>query len=271
MNPVLLRMGFARGGQVDFAMILGLAIAVPLYLAFVPFFGGLHFDQVTLPALVGYILGGLFGSGIGRRWQFVAIQLLGASPATAIKNSAPLITTMLAMLPPLRERVTGLEWLAIVSIILGITLVTWQPGGRRPLVSTGLLAAFGAAVSYGVRPLFLKFGLEQVNLPMTAALVGAITALTYAVVAARPKSLAIPSITRGALICFFVAGILQSLGFLALTFAVAADDVSEVYPVTSTAPLFTLAFTWLMLRGVDTLTWRIALGVVAVTAGVIVL
>ena len=59
--------------------------------------------------------------------------------------------------------------------------------------------------------------------------------------------------------------------FLALTFAVAADDVSVVYPVTSTAPLFTLFFTWLLLRGVDTLTWQIAAGVLAVTVGVIAL
>jgi drug/metabolite transporter (DMT)-like permease len=44
-----------------------------------------------------------------------------------------------------------------------------------------------------------------------------------------------------------------------------------VYPVTSTAPLFTLAFTWILLRGIEKLTWRVAVGTIAVMAGVIVL
>ena len=271
LNPVLLKMGFARSGSVDFAMILGLVISVVLYAILIPFGGGLQWELVTPAALIGFIFGGLFGTGIGRRWLYIAIDKIGASPATAIKNSAPLVSTLLAV-PLLGEQVGLVQWLAIIGIIVGISLVTWKPGGgAKQLMSVGVLAAFGAALSYGVRPLFLKYGLDNADLPLTAALVGAIAALVYAVILSRPKALRMPTLVPGTFWLFFGAGILQALGFLSMTFAVATGDVSTVYPVTSTAPLFALGFTWLMLKGTEAVTWRLALGATMVVVGVVVL
>jgi drug/metabolite transporter (DMT)-like permease len=74
-----------------------------------------------------------------------------------------------------------------------------------------------------------------------------------------------------ALWLFAASGTLQAFGFLAFTLALSADDVTVVYPVTSSAPIFTLAFTALLLRGQETVTWRIVLGVALVVIGVIAL
>lgn len=271
LNPVVLRIGFARAGSIDAAVIIGLAIAIPLYVALAPFVGGLRWAEVSAPALVSFALAGLFGAGIGRRWLYTAIDRIGASPATALKNTAPLFTTALAI-PILGERVGTVQWVAVASIIAGITLVSWRGGGgAKQLLDLGVIAALGAAVSYGVRPLILKFGLTEANLPMTAALVGSISALAYAVLLSRPWRYRFANDGRRAFWLFVGAGVVQALGFLALSFGLASGAVSVVYPITSTAPLFTLAFTWLLLRGTDAVTWRLALGVVVVTAGVVVL
>ncbi|MGH2473202.1 MAG: DMT family transporter [Candidatus Limnocylindria bacterium] len=285
LNPVMLRVGFTRAGSVDAAVIIGLVVAVPLYAALLPLAGGPRWEEVSTAALVAFALAGLFGAGIGRRWLYTAIDKIGAAPATALKNTAPLFTTALAI-PLLGEHVGLVQWAAVLSIIGGITLVSWRGGqGAKQLVNIGVIAALGSALSYGIRPLILKFGLIEANLPMTAVLVGAVSALAYAVVMSRPwRTRATPegsgaiasglamATKRPAAFWFFVgAGIAQSIGFLALTLGLATDDVSLVYPVTSTAPLFTLVFAWLFLRGTEAVTWRLALGVVAVTAGVIVL
>jgi DME family drug/metabolite transporter len=270
LNPVLLKLGFARKGRSDVAVVIGLAITVPLYLLIAPWVGGISFAHLTIPALIGFVLGGLFGGGIGRRWMYLAIDRIGASPATAIKNSAPVITTALAILV-LGEHVTVLHWLAIAAIVAGITLVTWQRGlGLRQLLSIGVLAALGSALSYGIRPLFLKYGLDRANIPLTGALIGAVAALIYAA-ALTPSDQLRFGLRERSLTLFAMSGVLQALGFLALTFGLSGDDVSIVYPVTSTAPLFTLLFTALMLRNTERLTWRIVAGAVAITAGVIVL
>lgn len=284
LNPVMLRIGFARAGSIDAAVIIGLVIAIPLYAALLPLAGGLRWDEVSGSALAAFALAGLFGAGIGRRWLYIAIERLGASPATAVKNGAPLFTTALAI-PILGERVGPIQWLAIVSIIAGITLVSWRGGGARQILDLGLIAALGSALSYGVRPLILKFGLNEANLPMTAALVGSVSALAYALVMSRPWRLSLapdtPGAARSAVVVaserrrafwlFVGSGAVQALGFLALTFGLASDAVSVVYPITSTAPLFTLAFTWALLRRTETVTRRLALGAVAVVAGVVVL
>ena len=270
LNPVLLKLGFARKGRNDVAVVIGLAITVPCYLVIAPLVGGISFAHLTIPALIGFILGGLFGGGIGRRWMYLAIDKIGASPATAIKNSAPVITTALAIVV-LGEPVTILHWLAIAAIVGGITLVTWKKGqSLRQMLSIGVLAALGSAMSYGIRPLFLKYGLDRADIPLTGALIGAVAALIYAAALTRTDQLRF-GLRERSLGLFAMSGILQALGFLALTFGLSGDDVSIVYPVTSTAPLFTVLFTALMLRNTERLTWRIIAGAIAITAGVIVL
>jgi len=272
LNPVSLKAGFGRGGRPDTAMILGLLMSVPLYFIILPLQGGGwgQFEKITLPALFGFVLGGLFGTGIGRRWLYIAIDRIGASPATAIKNSAPVISTLIAGV--LYNETVGLaRWLAVIAIVSGVVLVTWKPGSSiRSWFDVGVLLAIGSALSYGVRPLFLKFGLEAVNLPLTAAFVGAIAALAYALLFGDRSGLRNMH-REPAFGLFVLSGLLQALGFMALTLGLSGGDVSRVYPVTSSAPLFTLAFTWLFLRGRERLTWRIVTGAALVTAGVIFL
>jgi drug/metabolite transporter (DMT)-like permease len=270
LNPVTLKIGFSRGGRPDTGMIVGLIVAVPFYLLLLPLAGGPHLELLTPAALFGFILGGLFGTGIGRRWLYIAIDRIGASPATAIKNAAPVISALLAAIL-FSEPVTPLRWAAIVAIVAGVVLVTWKPGqGMRRWLDVGVLAAIGAAVTYGIRPLFLKFGLEAADLPLTSAVVGATAALAYALLFGDRSGLR--TITREpAFGLFLLSGLLQAVGFLALNVGLSGGIVSTVYPVTASAPLFALLFTAILLRGKETLNWRIVLGAVAVVAGVVAL
>ena len=64
---------------------------------------------------------------------------------------------------------------------------------------------------------------------------------------------------------------LQAIGFLSLTLGLSGGEVSVVYPVTSSAPLFTLGFTALLLRGKEQLTPQIVLGAALVVLGVVAL
>jgi drug/metabolite transporter (DMT)-like permease len=162
---------------------------------------------------------------------------------------------------------------AITAIVAGITFVTWKRGqGVKQLAAAGLLAAFGSAISYGIRPLFLEFGLDAANVPLTGALIGAIAAFIYATALTRIADIRSAVDFRSpALRLFLISGTLQAIGFLAFTVALSSNEVTVVYPVTSTAPIFTLGFTALLLRGQETLSWRIALGVLLVVIGVIAL
>ncbi len=274
INPILVRRGMTSESRTDFAVFVGLAVSVPIYGLMLPFFGGLQWELVTLPAFVGFVLGGLFGAGIGRGWLFGAIQRIGAARATAIKNSSPLFSTLLAVVV-LGEAVTGLHWAAILTIIAGLVLVGWKSGpSLLQAQRSGVLMALGAALSYGVRPLFLKSGLDAANLPLTAAFVGAIAAITpytFTLATHGGLNLGFREVPRRSVWLFAAAGVLQTIGFLALTLALSEARVSIVYPITATAPIVTLIFSFALLRTVERLTVRDVLGILAVVAGVAIL
>jgi drug/metabolite transporter (DMT)-like permease len=269
LAPVLLKLGFRRGGSTTAAMIIGLIVAVPI--TCIPaLFLGMSLDRLTLPAFLAFVAGGLAGNAVGRRWNFMAIDLLGASRASAIRASSPVVTTLVALVV-YGEPVTLERWAAILAIVVGAVLVTWDPGkAARGWLGIGVVYAFAAAVSYGIRPLIIKFGLQESNLPVDAAVIGAVVALLYALIA--EDRIQLRMIRRDASSrLFLIAGILVAVGLTTLTFGLSGGDVSVVYPLVASAPLFTLAFTALLLKGVELLTWRIVLGAAAVVLGVVYL
>ena len=276
LSPVLIRQGFARKGRVDSAVVIALTIAIPVNALLLPFQGGLRWDEVTPQAFAGFAIGGLFGAGIGRRWLYVAIERLGASPATAIKNAAPLFSTAFAIVL-FHEPVTAVHWLATIAIVAGVALVSWKPGKRVSLLDYGMLAAFGSALSYGIRPIIVKVGLDAAAIPVAAALIGAATGLVYATIMSRPWRMGRADFDLGALArepstpWFMASGVMQTLGILFITAALSGSDVSVVYPITSSAPLITVLLSWVFLRQTDRVTAGMGLGAAAVVGGVILL
>ena len=115
------------------------------------------------------------------------------------------------------------------------------------LAGVGVVAAVASAIAYGIRPIFLEFGLDNADLPITSAFIGAVAAFIFASVLARFEFLRTGFDWKAPSLWFFVvSGILQAIGFLALNLAAPSSDVTVAYPVTSTAPICTLGFTALL-------------------------
>jgi drug/metabolite transporter (DMT)-like permease len=269
MVPVMLKLAFKRGGTTGVGMIIGLSIAVPINLAVLLVVQS-DLSALTPFAIVAFALGGLAGSGVGRRWNYNAIQLIGASRMATLWTVSPVFTAILAAIL-YAEALTALRWAAIVAIVVGAALVTWTPGsGARGWLSLGVLYALGACLLFGIRPLILKAGLLEADLPVAAATIGAASAFAYALVMEDLRNL---RITRfdSAVALFLIGGILQAASQLALTVGIAQGEVSVVYTLTASSPLLTLVFTRIFLRDVEQITPRLVAGALITVAGVIVL
>jgi drug/metabolite transporter (DMT)-like permease len=267
--PVMLQLAFRRGGTPGTGMIVGLVVAVPANLV-VLLLARPDLAALTPFAVAMFALAGLVGSGVGRRLSYNAIHLIGPSRVSTLWTASPVSTALLAAVL-YAEPVTPVRWAAIGAIALGGGLVSWTPGaGRRGWLSVGVVYALGAAFLFGLRPLLLKAGLLEADLPVAASTIGATAALAYALVMEDLSKLRITRLDA-ALALFLVAGILQTASQLALTVGLASGDVSVVYTLTAASPLLTLGFTALLLRGVDEITPRLVAGALVTVAGVIVL
>jgi len=269
MAPVVLKMAFRRGGHAGIGIIIGLVVAIPMTLAI-----GLvvdpHLERLTPLAVGAFILGGLAGSAVGRRWNYLSIDLLGPARSATIRSSSPVFTAFLAVLL-YQESISPVRWAAIVAIVAGAALVSWTPGtGARGWFTVGVLYALGAAMAYGFRPLFIKAGLEIADAPLAASIIGALAALAWTLAREDRSSLRAARIDASFWF-FFLGGILQAIAQLSLAVGLSGGDVSLVYSLTASAPLFTLIFTMLLLRGVEEITLRVIIGSVLTVAGVIAL
>ena len=268
LAPVTLKIAYRNGGNTNTGMVVGLAVAVPINFALVPFIDP-QWQQLNLGAIVGFVLSGLAGNAIGRTWFYQAIDLLGAARASVLRSTSPILTTVLAALI-YNEAVTPLRWGAVLAIVFGGVLVSWTPGaGARGWLGRGVVFALLAAVSYGIRPIFVKFGLEQANLPLAGACIGAIVALGWSML--WDRSYIRETKVDRAFAWFFVGGVVQAVALLVLTFGLSAGEVSLVYPLSTSAPLFTLFFSAILLRGVERITPRLILGAIGVVLGVVFL
>jgi DME family drug/metabolite transporter len=268
ISPVVLKIAYRNGGDTNAGMVIGLVAAIPLNLALIPLIDP-GWQLLNSEAWIGFILAGVSGAAIGRRFVYQAVDLLGPSRTQTIRASSPMLTAMLAVVL-YQEDVSPLRWAAISAIVAGAALVSWTPGsGARGWLAIGVLYALGAAAGYGIRPLFLKFALEQADAPLAGSIIGAVSALVWAFLMDRPK-VGTLKLDR-AFFWFALGGVTQTTALIALTFGLTGGDVSLVYSLTSSAPLFTLLFTALFLRGVEEVTWRLIVGSIAVVAGVIAL
>lgn len=269
ISPVLLMVAFRRGGAMSVGLVTGQVITVVLSLALVLAINP-GFATLTPVAIVSFLLGGLAGTAIGRRWSYESVNLLGPARSTTIRSSSPVITTLLAVVL-LHEEVSPVRWAAILAVVGGAIVVSWVPGaGARGWMGRGVAYAFLAAVIYGVRPLIVKVGLDEANVPLAAVLIGATAALIYTMIfenRAQLRRVRFDAAFRW----FLMSGFFQAIGITAITFGLSGGETSVVYSLTASAPLFTLLFTWLVMRSLEPITLRLVVGTVATVAGVIYL
>jgi drug/metabolite transporter (DMT)-like permease len=267
--PVMLKLAFRYGGTTGVGMIIGLSFAVPANLLVLAIVRP-DLSVLTPFAIAAFALGGLAGSGVGRRWNYNAIQLIGASRMATLWTASPVFTALLAAIL-YAEEVTPLRWAAIGAIVAGAALVTWTPGsGARGWLSRGVIFALGASLLFGIRPILLKAGFLESPAPLAASTIGAIAALAYALVMEDLANLRVTRLDT-AVAFFLVGAILQTASQLALTVGIAEGEVSVVYTLTAASPLITLIGTRIFLRGAEEVTARLVIGALITVAGVIVL
>jgi uncharacterized membrane protein len=230
--------------------------------------------DLTSRAFWAFFLAGAVGASFGKVFYYRGIDKVGASKATSVKNSSPLLTAILAI-AFLGEDVNGFIVAGILAIILGIAVLTQtrESSGRPVDRLRYFLFPLIAALCFGINPIFKKIGMNAANLPVLGALITQTTALVFMIflgkfMGLKPKWERIPA---PGLILLALSGATEAFGSLFTFFALGYGPAALLSPIWRISPLVTFALARFTLKGVEVVTLRDGIAAALIVFGVFIL
>lgn len=274
ISSVLSKRGMAVGGSTLQASLTVIAINAVLYWGALLLSQGFQvFDGLTRTALLTFLAAGTFGTALGRLSVFAGVERVGASVNSAMISTRPLFAAVLAA-GFLNERITAAIAVGIAVLVFGLVVLALSRGGDiNGWEVYELLFPLAAAGCFAVGNVLRRFGLlSSSTTVLEGVTINAMAALTvlvcYTLVRgqtdiyrASPKSH----------VYFTGAGVVTAISIFSLFTALSlpAGRVAIVDALAATSPLFTVAFSSVLLRDLERITRGIVVGSFLIVLGVI--
>jgi drug/metabolite transporter, DME family len=229
-------------------------------------------SSINNSSILIFVLVGFFQPGLTRLLTYKGIDALGVAVTDPIRATTPVFSAAMAIIF-LGEKITVVIVMATLLIITGIILLSWRPGSMKSLHSVYLWYPLAASALAGCTQVVRKFGLGALPHPFLAAAVTATSSLVVSVATLWyvEKNRDTWKMNRQCFWYFLAAGIMISLGMVAIYYALDLGKVSVVIPISSTAPFFSLIFTAVFLRDVERVTLKIVMAATMIVGGVTLL
>jgi drug/metabolite transporter (DMT)-like permease len=208
----------------------------------------LHFDGASVGATLMFAAVGLFFPASVTLLNFASARRLGPSIASALGSSTALFSAIFAILL-LHERPSVGMLCGTVVIVAGVALITLRTDDRGPGFSKiWLLMPIAAAVIRAGAQATIKFGLTLWNSPYAATLVS-YTVSAALLTVTRPPAPEASSRDKGRAFAWFtLAGFCNGFAVLTTYAALSFAPMTLVAPLTTTAPLFAVVGSALILH-----------------------
>ncbi len=236
--------------------------------------GGLNeWAAMSSATAFSMVASGIIGQGLGDTLYINSLGLVGLSRTFPISNSAyPLLTFVLAA-SLLGERITALMVLGAVLVLGGISVLVLDgangagPAARAELPK-GALFAVGAAIFWAIATVWLREGHGNLGAISTASLrIPAAAFFMTGIIGAGTRAAPWRGHARYSLGVVAVAGLLGTgLGSVLFIFAVENAGAAKAAVLSSTAPLFALPMSVVLLS--ERVSGRMALGTLVSILGI---
>jgi transporter family protein len=234
------------------------------------------FYLMDIPAIAfwAFVGAGAVGASFGKIFYYKGIDTVGASKSTSVKNSSPILTTVLAVIL-LGEELTLPIAVGVALIVAGILVLTRSEskGEGRPNRLSYFFYPLMAAMCFGINPVFKKIGVIETTLPTLGALITQCTGLIMMLTAGRflrirPKWERVPT---KSLLYLTLGGVAEALGSLFTYYALIYAPAVLVSPIWRVSPLVTFVLARFTLRGIEVVTLRDGVAATFIVGGVFVL
>ncbi len=271
--PVLIKRGL-RNSNVSAAVALqqvGSVLIVVLIIA-LPFSEVQIFMPWTAAGVFAAV--GLVGSFLGRTFVLKGIDEVGVSKAQSISNSAPLLTTIYAIVL-LGETATPLILIGVLLIVAGLLIITRGTASsgdpQRPLSFRMFLNPLLSVVFFGFGPILKKVAILTGGTPIPGTLITHATGVVLVMSFGRLLRIDWREgvrTSRDSCFFFLLSGCFQGVGSILTYLAVVYAPTIVVAPIWNVQTLITFSLARLLLRGDEAVSLKDGLAAVLVVAGV---
>ena len=264
-DAIFVRLGVHRSSIIAamFFSFLISATCIASYL--IPFYSWQTFKS---PAIFYFVISGCVQPLVARALYYTGIARLGVARAGPLRGAEPLFATVIAV-AFLQERPSLWVYGGTILIVASLWLISGRHTGeqRWRLIDTAF--PLGAGLVSALSQTLRKQGLRILPDPFVAVLTVTVTSLTllsvFLVVTKRTHLL---RMERASLFYFLVAAFLATGAQVCNFIALGRAEVSVIIPLLNTTPLFTVFFTIVFLKKVETVGPRVILGTILMVAGV---
>ena len=267
---------FAVGGHLQFiglsnidprsGAMISIVTSALFFWALAPFL--LDWSHWTQPAVLIFILAGLFRPSVTANLSVAAIRYLGPTLSSTLSASAPIFGATLGVLW-LGETLTWPIAMGTGGVIAAIILLSKKDSRTRATWPLWALALpIGAAAVRSLAHVLSKIGMEDIPDPYFAGLVGFSVSAIVTILgqSMRKKSVAIQWRNKS-LYWFVASGLVFGIAVVSLNTALMRGHIVTVVPIVSAAPIFSMLLSIIVFRR-ERLTTRIVLAVFLVVPSV---
>jgi len=279
LNYIFLQMGMRYSKQDDNGLFINLAFNVIflgiLYVIIVV----VRQDPLewSIYGVLAFIVAGLLSSFFGRGTLFSGIRRIGSSRAVGIKNSAPVVTILIAVLF-LGESLTIWSGLGMLIILLGLFFFIreqwFSPGTQQKGGWTGFLLAGISAFCFGMGQAFRKIGVRYLPDPVLGSLIGTCVALLlYGCIAVFREQIRTSLVEqiRKINLYYILSSITICLGLLSFFGAILFTQVAYVSAVAGIEPVLTVILAYLFLKRQEKLDRMTVISAVLMFSGIVIM
>ena len=267
-DSVLVRFGLRRS-NIFAAMFVSYMVSISCMWTYL--IATTPLDFLKSPAMIYYLISGCIQLLFARALFYEGITRIGVARAGPLRGSEPLFATAIAI-TLFHERPGLLVFLGTILIVASLWLISGRQEGdtRWRLIDTifPISAALISAISQSLRKQALKIIPDPFVAVAIVTTVSFVLLLGFVLATKRTHQLRVP---RESLKFFLCAALIATLAQVANFVALARGQLSAIIPLLNTTPLFTVFFSALFLRNVETVNSRIIFGAVLMVAGVVLI
>ena len=267
-DSVLVRFGL-RKSNIFAAMLVSYAVSISCVWTYLIITTSLEF--LTSPAMIYYLISGCIQPLFARALFYEGITRIGVARAGPLRGSEPLFATAIAVIF-FQEEPGWLVFLGTTLIVASLWLISGERDGNNRWRMIDALLPISAALISAISQSLRKQALQIIPDPFVAVAVvttvSLILLLGFVFATGRTAQL---RMKPEALRFFVCAALIATLAQVANFIALARGQLSVIIPLLNTTPLFTVLFSVLFLRAVETINARIVCGALLMVGGVVLI